>query len=215
MQLLIRAAVCVVACTLFCGVARGQTLFSITATGGANAPVTVGSSHLIDLVDQAVNNQGQFAPFAGTDTTLSLNYGGVANAITVTENAAGTQATLHFGPTGVTRTFTGTDRADLERQIEDYLKKNGGGDIADFLKAMNAQSIIAVSDGNPNSTTARMADFTWARFGFFGDERKALTTGDTVEVAGPQVHIGVMGKTFDAGDFSGQTGTGSLDTTLN
>lgn len=197
--------------------AAAQSLFSITATGGGNTPVTVGSSHLIDLVDQAVNTQGQFSGFQGADTTFSLNYGGVANAVTITKNASNTQATLTFGPTGVTRTFNGVDQADLERQIEDYLKKNGAGDIKDFLKAMNAQSLIAVSDGNPNATTARMADFTYMRFGMFGDESKAytLTAEGTPSDAGPQVHLSVLGKTFEAGDFSGETATLGLDATLN
>ncbi len=196
--------------------ARAQSLFSVTATGGAQTPVTVGSSSLIDLLDDAVNTQGQFSPFATEDTTYSLRYGNVNNAITVTKNSSNTQATLTFGPTGVTRTFTGVNQQDLEDQIEDYLKKNGKDDVRDFLKAMNRLSVIAVSDGNPNATTARMAEFSYNRFGFFGDESRSQVWKDgKAESAGSQFQVSFAAKTYDVGDFAGESATVGITNTFN
>ncbi len=151
--------------------ALAQNLFVVTATGNGNT-VTVGADNIIDLVDSAVNTQDQFAQFQSVDTTFALNYGGIADAITITKNSGNTQATLTFGPTGTSRTFNGTSQDDLQNQIEDYLKKDGGADFTAFLKAVNAQSVIAVSDGNPNATTNRMANWSFDHFGFSADQRK-------------------------------------------
>lgn len=169
------SAACALAALLAgAGPAVGQNLFEVTATGGGNPATTAGSDNLLDLVDDAVNTQGAFAPFASSDANFALDYGGVPGAIVITKDSSNTQATLTFGPTGVTRTFTGANQADLENQIEDYLKKDGGQDLADFYKAINALTAIGVSDGNPNATTARMAQFTFDRFAMYGDQTKAF-----------------------------------------
>lgn len=221
-----------------------QNLFVITATGGGNTPVTVGADNIIDLVNDAVNTRGAFLPFENSTATFALNYGGIADAITVTKNSSNTQAQLTFGPTGVTRAFTGANQDDLENQIEDYLKKEGGQDYTNFLKAVNAQSVIAVSDGNPNATTARMAQATYERFGFFADQFKAYTLapitpqmpaptteGDVQPTpdgqqpastqllerkkAGTQFFISASASTFEAGDFDGESATVSSSLDFN
>lgn len=210
--------------------ALAQNLFVVTATGNGNT-VTVGGDSIIDLVDSAVNTHDQFAQFQDVNATFALNYGGIADAITITKNSGNTQASLTFGPTGTTRTFTGTSQDDLENQIEDYLKKQGGADFTAFLKAVNAQSVIAVSDGNPNATTARMAGWAFDRFGFSADQRKAYTlrpgaaptpqgaqgggdpdTGADAPVmeranAGFQLYVGASGQSYSAGDFDGESAT--------
>jgi hypothetical protein len=213
--------------------ALAQNLFVVTATGNGNT-VTVGADNIINLVDQAVNTQDQFAQFQNVNTTFALNYGGISDAITITKNSGNTQATLTFGPTGTTRTFTGTSQDDLQNQIEDYLKKDGGADFTDFLKAVNAQSVIAVSDGNPNSTTARMGAWSFDHFGFSADQRKGYLVrvdpaatpepapqggGDDAqdsgvsapilhrENAGFQLYLGASAQTYSAGDFDGETAT--------
>src|ERR1043166_947824 len=90
------------------GVARADDLFSITATGGSPA-VTATNSKVLDLISDAINTRGSFSGFQGLDTSFALSYAGVANAVTITKNAANTQATVTLGPTGVTRTFTGAN----------------------------------------------------------------------------------------------------------
>lgn len=153
--------------------ATADDLFVIDATGGGNT-VRLGSSSLIDLVDDAINTRNQFAPFENTDATFRLRYGNVADAITVSKNAGNTQATLRL-ITGFERTFTGANQNDLENQIEDFLKKDGGTAVREFLKAMNERSVIAVSDGNPLATTARMANAVYERFGLNADQFRGST----------------------------------------
>lgn len=208
---------CCIAASFAGAAARGQSLFSVTATGGAQSPVTVGSSSMIDLLESAINTTGQFAPFAGENANFALRYGNVDNAITVTKNSANTQATLTFGPTGITRTFNGVNQADLEQQIEDYLKKNGSNDVRDFLEAMNRLSVIAVSDGNPNATTARMAEFTYNRFGFFGDQSQsvAVNAEGKSEAAGTQFQVQFSVKGYDVGDYTGESATIGVGATFN
>lgn len=213
-----RLAASLIAASLFLPLAaHAGDLFSITGSDGTNT-VSVGSSSMIDLVNSAVNSTGAFSTLnPNAAQNLSLNYGGVQNAITINKNSTNTSATLTFGPTGVVRTFTGTDAADLQRQIEDYLKSNGGGDVRDFLKAINKLSVIAVSDGNPNATTARMAEFSYNRFGFFGDEAKAYTVNAEGKIgdAGTQFHLSAAGKTYDVDGYKGQSATISTAFNLN
>lgn len=163
----------VLACSL-AHAAHASDLFVVTGTGTNVPTINVGGSSLIDLIDDAVNTQNQFAAFETVDSTFRLNYGGVSDAIIVTKNAGNTQATIQLlgQPT---RTFTGVNQADLENQIEDYLKKQGSSDLTEFFKAVNQRSVIGVSDGNPNATTARFAQFTFDKFGFFADQFKAFT----------------------------------------
>jgi len=213
-----RLTAALIAASLFFPLAaHADNIFSITASDGTST-VTAGSNSLIDLVNSSVNSTGAFSSLnPGAAQNVSLNYGGVQNAISISKNAGGTSATLTFGPTGVTRTFTGADANDLQRQIEDYLKKNGAGDVRDFLKAINKLSVIAVSDGNPNATTARMAEFSYNRFGFFGDEAKAYTVNTEGKIgdAGTQFHLSAAGKTYDVGGFKGQSATVSTAFNIN
>jgi hypothetical protein len=226
-------AVSVGACVAMSPLAFGADLFTVSATGSGVPTVNVGGSNIIDLVDDAVNTQGQFAAFQNVNSTFSLNYGGVANAIVVTKNAGNTSATIQLLGQPV-RTFTGANQADLENQIEDYLKKDGSADLTNFFQTVNQQSVIGVSDGNPNSTTARMAEFTYNKFGLYADQFKAYTlrpapapeaqSGDANaeaaaspgvmrNKAGVQFSLSASANTFDAGNFSGESATiaSSLD----
>ncbi|HYF15785.1 MAG TPA: hypothetical protein VD971_12015 [Phycisphaerales bacterium] len=228
--------VCALALTGSAGLAQ-TNLFVITATGGGEER-TVGANSLLDLVEAAVETRDEFAAFENVDATFRLNYGGIADAITVTKNAGNTDATLTFGPTGVSRTFTAANEDELEDQIEEYLKRNGDGDVADFLREVNARTPIAVSDGNPNATTARMADLAFQRFGLFSDEFKAFTLRSApVQPAEPeggpaqedppeeesspvmttrrrradfQLWAGAWASVFEAGDFEGESATVAL-----
>ncbi len=193
------------------GTAIAQNLFVVTGTGTSVPTVNVGGSSLIDLIDDAVNTQGQFAQFQAVDSTFALNYGGVADAIVVTKNAGNTQATIQLlgQPT---RTFTGVNQADLENQIENYLKKEGSNDLTEFFKQVNQRSVIGVSDGNPNATTARMAQFTFDKFGFFADQFKAYSLRPGEAAPAPEPTQGSDGGTSEriAMEESQQSGVGGL-----
>jgi hypothetical protein len=96
-----------------------------------------------------------------------ITYAGVANAITlhVTEDANGVHAVLK-AVGGVEQKFDAADRDELQTKIEDYLKKEGAKDWAKFLREMNRRSVAGVTDGNPLSTTARLADGAFQRYAF-------------------------------------------------
>ncbi|QQS10068.1 MAG: hypothetical protein IPK69_05465 [Phycisphaerales bacterium] len=201
-------------------VALGADLFVISGTSNGSPITPVGANNLVDLVTNAVNNEAQFAALTGTDVSLSLNYGGVADAVTITRNAAETQATLTFiTPDGtITRTFdTGTDPRSLEDQIRDYLQQNGADDLAEFFKAVNALTPIAVSDGNPNATTARMAELTFQRFGINNEFTSVVVPDgdDSMRRATPQLRMDVSGSQYEAGDFEGDSATVSTSFDAN
>lgn len=195
---------------LLSGTACAQNLFVISGTSNGNAFTPVGGDNLVDLVTDAVNNDGQFAALANTNAVISVNYGGVADAINVQKNAANDFATLSFinaDGTRTTRTFdANASGRPLEDLIRDYLQQNGADDLKSFFQAINAQSLIAVSDGNPNATTARMANYAWDRFGRYNHQTSMWTISkDTNERSGSslQFRLGVSGESFTAGDFDG------------
>ena len=107
------------------GIAGATDLFGVEATytGGT---ITQSASSLPNLVEALVNNQGAFAPLVGNNFTGSLTYYGLPGAVAV--NVQGeTQLTVTSSLTGLNKTFTGTDRNDLENQLTDWLLKDGNG----------------------------------------------------------------------------------------
>jgi hypothetical protein len=193
------------------GNAQGQDLFRIQVSQAGNPvnAVSVGGSSVLDLVEQAIESQGQFAAFENLATDVTLDYAGVPNAISFTKNAANTQATLSFNLAGAEfmRTFTGVNEQDLQNQIEDFLKKDGSEQVKNFLEAINELSLVAVSDGNPLATTARMANFAFTRFGIHDDLTAAFGSDDEGSRIGrgPQVRVDASGGVVDVGAFDGST----------
>jgi hypothetical protein len=147
------------------GVAGATDLFGVEATYSGGT-ITETASSLPGLVEALVNNQGAFVPLIGNDFTGSLTYYGLPNAVTV--NVQGeTQLTITSPLTGLNKTFTGTDRQDLENQLTDWLLKEGGEEAGKLIQAAAEQSAAAITDGNPSSATARMADRAFSTFGLF------------------------------------------------
>jgi hypothetical protein len=147
------------------GAAGAAELFGVEAaySGGT---ITQTASSLPDLVDALINNEGAFVPLLGHDFTGSLTYYGIPGAVAV--NVQGqTQLTLTSSLTGLNRTFTGTSRADLEDQLTDWLLKDGSTEAAKLIQAAAARSAAAITDGNPSSATARIADRAFGAFGLF------------------------------------------------
>ncbi len=194
-------------CSLFCVAglmpcAIAGDLFNIntvTTDGGPPMNLTAGSSSVINLVQSAINADGSFASFANRGYSASLQYAGVANAINFTVNNAGTSATLQIPSTGFSKTFTGTSRSDLNSQITAFLKSDGESEYAKFLKAMNEQSTVAVSDGNPNSSTAMMASQAFDDYAFGPVESRDERAASEAQ----SVHA-CIGAVADIGTFSSQ-----------
>jgi hypothetical protein len=210
--------------------AHAQNLFVIGGTSNGAPIEPVGADNLIDLVTEAVNNEDRFSGLVDTEASLSLNYGGIVDAIKIDKNAANTFATLSFVNADGTRTTREFDTASpdangrsLETLVEDYLKKEGTKDLKSFFQAVNAQSVIAVSDGNPNATTARMAGYSFDRFGrsnrqtamWVMSKPEGENAAAAAERAGAslQFRIGANASVFEVGDFDGESATvsSSLD----
>ena len=162
-------------------------LFSLTATGGSTT-VTGTGSDVVDLAGDVIDSEGQFIALASQSIEGSLRYGGLNDAVLFSRNAAGTSATLTIPSTGFTKAFNAANEDELEDQIRDFFEENGADAYADFLAEINKQTSLGVNDGNPQATTALLADIGFYRFGFLtrrpGDENIPLPGGFDLALAG-------------------------------
>jgi hypothetical protein len=136
-----------------------------------------------------IEGQGQFAGVAGQNITASLTYGGVPHALLFSENAAQTSATISIPATGFSQTFNAADASDLQTQIKNFIKQNGAGAYAEFIKSINQTSMAATVDGNPLSFTAFVSDIAFNHFGLNSTLSQAPMNGsndgqDRVDLAG-------------------------------
>jgi hypothetical protein len=180
---------------------QAEDLFAVSVAPGGSVAT---DNQLLTLVDKIINGKDEFAFFAGPGAAYvgTLRYGQVQNAMNFSMNAARTSADLNIPSIGFTRTFTGVNQADLETQIENFLKKDGSDVYARFLKSMAAQSLVAVSDGNPNATTAIAAGQSFQNY--------AMTFAETREEkdapqSGDRVALGIIADigAFDANGIKG------------
>ncbi|MEM6855192.1 MAG: hypothetical protein AAF593_12360 [Planctomycetota bacterium] len=159
----VRATALCGAAITYASTAHADDLFSITAVGGGT--VTATGDSVLDLYEDAIETTGAFSSLSGNAIVATLNYAGVADSVRISVNAAGTSATLEFPGIGFTRVFAGTDADNLADQIEDFIQDDGAGVYAEFLEQINEQSVAAVLDGNPFSTTAINARHTFDLYG--------------------------------------------------
>lgn len=147
--------------------AAAQDLFEVflQATDSSQPDLSVGASSLPDLVEAMINTDIDFATYDGVPFDASLNYAGVQDAIQFSLNAAGDDATLTFSAIGADATVWRFTGPDVETQIEDFLKSEAPAELAKFLKAIAKQSLVAVTDGNPNAATAVASRYRHTRFG--------------------------------------------------
>src|SRR5580658_4223212 len=105
-------AVALVASVALAARAGADDFFNITATGSGGTVVTDNSGNIIHITNDLINLSGEFFPLNGQHVSSALSWGGVPNAIVISENAAGTQATLAFPTTGFQQTFNGANPGD-------------------------------------------------------------------------------------------------------
>src|SRR6476469_8464371 len=112
--------------------------FSVTATTTSGTPtsVTASGSSVVDLVRDVVRNESAFSSLGNRDIAANFRYAGENNAIQISKNAASTSAPVTIPSINFTKTFTGADEHDLEKQIEDFAKKNGANVYGRFLKSL-------------------------------------------------------------------------------
>ncbi len=160
----------------------------VTNTDGSGVPdLLVAGSSLPNLLDNLVNASSDFQSFSGVALSADISFAGIANVINVTVDPATMTGTLTFtilGASAQTFVFSG---ADLAGQIEQFIQDNLAGQITAFLQAINALSLIAVTDGTPLSTTALSADYVFDRFGLHAD----LTAWERRQVDGEQFKEGM------------------------
>ena len=142
----------------------------VTNTDGSGVPdLLITGSSLPNLLDNLINASGDFQSFNGVALSADVSFAGIANVINVTVDPATQTGTLTFtilGASAQTFVFSG---ADLAGQIEQFIQDNLAGQITAFIQAINALSLIAVTDGSPLSTTALSAQYIFDRFGLHAD----------------------------------------------
>ncbi len=189
-------------------IASDQLQIDARTTSGVSIARSVQGTNLVSLTDRLVKAEDQFAAFAGQSYVASLQYSGVKNAAIFTSNADGTSVNVRIPSTGFNRTFTGANRDDVNKQIRDFVKKDGAAELADFQEKVNRLSLTAVSDGNPRSTTAWLSNQAFRSFGFDGRPPFGAE-GDSVV---PGLRLDFDGGSFDTDDGSGYYFEAALST---
>jgi hypothetical protein len=146
------------------GVAGAADLFGVEATYGGGTITQTASPCPTWSMRSSITRA--LAPLVGNDFTGSLTYYGIPRR-RGGHRAGETQLTITSPLTGLNQTFTGTDRGDLENQLTDWLLKEGNDEAAKLIQAAAEHSAAAITDGNPSSATARLADRAFGAFGLF------------------------------------------------
>jgi putative lipoic acid-binding regulatory protein len=179
--------------------ASADSFFSVTAAGSGGTIVSNSGGNILRLTDNLISFNGNFLPLLGQNVISSVSWGGVPNAIILTENSLQTQATLVFPSTGFARTFIGTNASDLQDQIHDFIQKDGERAYAQFLQSMNQLSAVASLDGNPQASTALISNDVFSRFGIENQQ----PTQTRSESGGAYFGIAATGGETRADDLNG------------
>ena len=196
----LNAVICLSLVVLFPGAGRAVDLFGVDVTISGGGTISQSASSLPDLVEAVVRNQDAFLPLVGNDFTGSFTYFGIPAAVSVAV-VGNTQLTLTSPLTGLNRVFIGVDRNDLENQLSNWLLEEGGSEVAKLLKEAAKRSTAAITDGNPSSTTARMADRAFRTFGLFN-------AGPVMRGSGSRVTSGIW---INGGKYEADTPSGTAE----
>ena len=195
----LKTVFCLSLVVLFPGAGHAVDLFGVDVTYSGGT-ISQSASSLPDLIEAVVRNQDAFLPLVGNDFTGSLTYFGIPAAVSVAV-VGDTQLTLTSPLTGLSRVFTGVDRNDLENQLSNWLLEEGGSEVAKLLKEAAKRSTAAITDGNPSSTTARMADRAFRTFGLFN-------AGPVMRGSGSRVTSGIW---INGGKYEADTPSGTAE----
>jgi hypothetical protein len=173
-------------------VSQAADLFEVEATSGATT-IRVSDSNVLDLVEKLVDTKDQFAAFNGTNFSGSLRYQGIPDAVSFQQNNDGS-GVISFNLIGETYNYANED------DLEDFLKANGEGIYARFLKEVAKQSAVSVTDGNPSSTTASSTREDFQNFGM--TQVGEFDFGEGAILAAEEgVGLGGFGLGFNSGRF--------------
>ncbi|MEZ4265701.1 MAG: hypothetical protein R3F39_04930 [Myxococcota bacterium] len=136
--------------------------FEVSVAGGP----TAGSDSISALLSDLLEGGGDFAQTGARSAyTASLSYLGVEDAIVVASANSGRSVTVTIPSTGYSKTFTGTDSADVAAKVQAWLQESGDTELSRFQTAVNGKSRLALLDGNPRATTGLLARGAMQRFG--------------------------------------------------
>jgi hypothetical protein len=187
---------------------RASDPFVVVVASPTVSTLSAGYASLPDLLSDVLNAHGTFGAFTNSAFSANVNFLGITNAVLASSNQSGTQVVLNIPGISFQRVFTGTTRSDVENQIQDFFVKDGSGVVGDFLSYVARQSAVAVTDGNPSSSTAIMADQSFVSSGF-------TPTNDIIaatSAAGPaQNKLGGLGIGFNSGKFTANGINGSFN----
>ncbi len=181
---------------------RGDEPFTVTVTPttGNLQPLTEGYASFPNLLSDVLNAAGAFAPYENTGFNANLSFLGISNAITASSNTAGTLVTLQIPGINFSQQFSGPSRSNVETQIQDFFLKQGSGIVGQFLNYVAKTSSVAVTDGNPASTTAQTANTDFLSAGFTPANEVAASAAGTAESA--HSNLSGLGIGFNSGKFT-------------
>jgi hypothetical protein len=145
--------------------AQAAGLFRIEVSNSYGA-IAVPGNDFVKLVEDLFSQEGEFSILSEfSEYSIDIDFLGITGAIQATVADEGEVVSLQLPLSGSSLVFTGLD---VDEQIEDWLREDGNGDWARFVKEVNARSPLALLDGNPRSTTALMAGSAFQKFGLRG-----------------------------------------------
>jgi hypothetical protein len=142
---------------------RADDLFQIDVPG---VGISASSNDFASLGEEFLRQDGDFSGLIGQAAYVAtIRYLEMSDALVLSVSNFGSSTTLTIPSTGLVVPFTASSPDDLEEQIKDYIQKGGSKEWARFLEQTNAESKLALLDGNPRATTALMATSAFRRFG--------------------------------------------------
>lgn len=178
--------------------ALAANLFQVDVDPASTADISHGGSDLLKLLEDLANSKNQFSVLSTQAWTGKATLYGLPNALNVLSNETGTSLTISSSLTGLNKTFTGATRSEVDDKLEDWFKKDGSEEIAKLLKEIAKRSPAALTDGNPNASTATMAAAAFDQFGF----QEVSTEAESKESA-TDAQSGSKSQSVDKSSFIG------------
>ncbi len=176
----------------------------------------VSSSSALNLIESAVSNQaGPFSAFYNQEYSAQMTYLGTPHAITMVQviGGPGFELFLDLNPIGYNTSFTGATADEVWAKVKDFFENDVDGAYSRFLKALSKQSTTALTDGNPNASTALAAKGVFATQGFTPSQN--ISFGDEADdISNPATRGRTASSTGGAGDdrnASAENGSGNSD----
>ena len=195
----------------FAASASAQDLFNVTVSSPTAGDLTASGSSLFDLAEDIFERQDEFERFDGQVFTATLDYAEIESALIVDGDLDGETVRVRIPSIGFDRTFDDPDEA------EDFLRNNGADVVADFIRVVNEESVIGVTDGNPAALTALLADDATRLFGEWrnpfvdytqgGDATRLFVSGSSISTDAGDGYLveGALGTSFKFTDHVGLT----------